>query len=191
MSEESIFRLKQAGLDGYIGIVPDKYLIQILHVHRRKGLNGKRVKVFLNDKGICQLCKLPLNSYEDLSVDHKIPVRWGGSHELSNLQTAHKQCNQIRGANPMDYYKPEDYISRDKRFIIKNVLIDLIFCIALAVFTLKILDGVISDLYRGYLTCFSIYIAILVRRMLHYAVNWRGINKYLYKLRYGKSNFTH
>ncbi len=58
-----------------------------------------RFKVFARDGWVCQLCgeptdrkvKWPHPMYP--TIDHIIPVSKGGTHEESNLQCAHAQCN--------------------------------------------------------------------------------------------------
>lgn len=51
-----------------------------LTLYNRDGLN-------------CCICKLPITSIKQATIEHKIKQRNGGSHELSNLGLAHASCN--------------------------------------------------------------------------------------------------
>ena len=48
---------------------------------------------------ICGLCKEPIDSFEEATVDHIIPRARGGSNRFDNLQLAHEQCNQGKGCD--------------------------------------------------------------------------------------------
>jgi len=58
--------------------------------------------IYKRDKGICQICGEPV----DLSVktsnrmgatlDHRIPLSKGGTHEPNNVQLAHRICNALK-----------------------------------------------------------------------------------------------
>ena len=62
--------------------------------------------VYERDGYACQICGLPTDPDADPlsdlypTLDHDIPVSWGGSGEPSNLQTAHRICN----IDKRDYY---------------------------------------------------------------------------------------
>ena len=51
--------------------------------------------VFERDKGICGICKLPVE--RDFDVDHIVPLSKGGEHSYSNVQLAHPKCNREKG----------------------------------------------------------------------------------------------
>ena len=51
----------------------------------------------------CAFC----GTYEDLEVDHVIPVSKGGSNDLDNLQLLCKTCNTSKGAKPNELAKLE------------------------------------------------------------------------------------
>ena len=67
-------------------------------------------KVAERDKGICQICGLPVdwNDYTGIkskgfkpgdnypSIDHIIPKSKGGLHEWSNVQLSHYKCNRLK-----------------------------------------------------------------------------------------------
>jgi hypothetical protein len=60
--------------------------------------------VFDRDGWVCQLCGQPIDAdcaYPDpacASIDHRVPLAAGGEHTLSNVWTAHLQCNLRKGA---------------------------------------------------------------------------------------------
>lgn len=56
----------------------------------------KRVSraVFKRDGRICLHC----GSEENLTIDHKIPILWGGSDDLTNLQVLCRRCNACKGS---------------------------------------------------------------------------------------------
>ncbi|MFD7109169.1 HNH endonuclease [Streptomyces microflavus] len=60
-------------------------------------------EVHTRDGWTCQLCRLPIDPDvawphpESPSVDHVIPLSRGGTHALSNVQSAHLGCNSSKG----------------------------------------------------------------------------------------------
>lgn len=74
--------------------------------HRRYRVQSKRAAVIERDGGICQLCSnpvdmaLPYPHPKAATLDHIVPVSAGGSHDLSNLQLAHMDCNAGKGGAP-------------------------------------------------------------------------------------------
>lgn len=46
----------------------------------------------------CGLCKDPIDSIHEATVDHVIPLARGGSNHFDNLQLAHQDCNSNKGA---------------------------------------------------------------------------------------------
>lgn len=62
--------------------------------HLRKELHARF-------KGVCHLCERPI-SLQEITVDHVLPRKLGGTHEVNNLAPAHKKCNQRRGNMPME-----------------------------------------------------------------------------------------
>lgn len=47
----------------------------------------------------CGICKEPIDSIHEATVDHVIPLARGGSNHFDNLQLAHQHCNSERGSN--------------------------------------------------------------------------------------------
>ena len=69
---------------------------------KERGINITRL--FARDGLNCQICKKPLDRRvkdevhpEYVTFDHIVPLSKGGKTELSNLQLAHKSCNNSRG----------------------------------------------------------------------------------------------
>ncbi len=88
----------------YIGKI-ELHLLYDLHLH---GVKLTRGRTYLNDKGICQLCLLPV-AVKDFTRDHIRPRSKGGTNAHTNLQTAHKKCNGIKGnmltQPPPEYFR--------------------------------------------------------------------------------------
>ena len=64
-------------------------------------------KLYERDKGICQLCLKPVPRQhgtrpDSPTRDHIIARGRGGSNASSNLQLAHRLCNEFRGHQPKD-----------------------------------------------------------------------------------------
>lgn len=59
-----------------------------------------RIEIYERDGWICQLCKLPVQWFlewpNDWSpvLDHRVPLSLGGDHLASNVQLAHRVCNE-------------------------------------------------------------------------------------------------
>lgn len=64
--------------------------------------------VYARDGYRCQLCGRPLAMHlkpphpKAPTVDHILPLAGGGAHTLSNVQSAHFQCNSSKGARGTD-----------------------------------------------------------------------------------------
>ncbi len=56
-----------------------------------------RIRVMKRDRFRCTYCGAPGTDVE-LEIDHIIAVARGGSHHISNLTTACRNCNQTKGA---------------------------------------------------------------------------------------------
>lgn len=75
--------------------------IEYLHEYRTK----KRLafvaavdarSIYERDSGICGICKKPI-AFEEISLDHIMPISRGGTHEPNNVQIAHMPCNSRKG----------------------------------------------------------------------------------------------
>lgn len=56
-------------------------------------IGKQREKLIKRDGLLCALCRLPIISEQQATVDHDIPRSKGGRSNLRNLQLAHKSCN--------------------------------------------------------------------------------------------------
>lgn len=104
--------VSSAGHARYCSTVCEKRVSrQVRKDLRRARLKAQRVervyrrKVYERDNWTCRLCLKPVDRDAvvpaDLAatLDHILPLALGGSHEYSNVQTAHFICNSRKGAN--------------------------------------------------------------------------------------------
>lgn len=66
-----------------------------------------RQLVWERDKGVCGMCGEPVE-FDDMEVDHIVPIAEGGDSSPSNLRAAHWRCNRKA-------VKPPRYISAGRR----------------------------------------------------------------------------
>lgn len=62
-----------------------------------------REQVFRRANYTCLCCGAQRSRGVRLQVDHIMPVKFGGSNNLSNLQTLCGRCNRLKGINAMDF----------------------------------------------------------------------------------------
>jgi CRISPR/Cas system Type II protein with McrA/HNH and RuvC-like nuclease domain len=58
---------------------------------------SQRERIFERDKGICGICKHPIEDIEQSNIDHIIPLSRKGENCMENKQIAHIECNQSKG----------------------------------------------------------------------------------------------
>jgi hypothetical protein len=58
--------------------------------------------VFARDKGICGICRSPVDPHTPWEVDHIRPISKGGLHAYSNVQLAHRSCNRSKAARLLE-----------------------------------------------------------------------------------------
>ncbi len=79
--------------------MPVPLVIRLVHYvrlpHRR--VPPTRAAITLRDAYTCQYCGAAPGHHE-LTVDHVVPRSRGGNHAWTNLVTACKRCNQIKGS---------------------------------------------------------------------------------------------
>lgn len=65
-----------------------------------------RDAVQLRDDFTCVYCGSTgtLNKGVILTIDHVVPMHFGGSHDASNLVTACNPCNWMKGIYPLDLW---------------------------------------------------------------------------------------
>jgi 5-methylcytosine-specific restriction endonuclease McrA len=56
---------------------------------------GQRERVFARDGRLCQICGMDEG---EMHIDHIIPRKAGGTHDLDNLRVLCKSCNLRKGA---------------------------------------------------------------------------------------------
>lgn len=56
-----------------------------------------RPRIFERDRGICHICRKPVDP-NDWHLDHLIPLSRGGEHVSQNVAVAHPFCNMSRSA---------------------------------------------------------------------------------------------
>lgn len=75
----------------------------------KKGAGGlaERVvaqEIFERDGWLCGICRRPIDPFatypsrRSASLDHVVPLSWGGAHVALNVQAAHLGCNMDKGA---------------------------------------------------------------------------------------------
>lgn len=85
-----------------------------------------RSAIYERDKGICQLCFLPV-TWKDKNIDHIVPLARGGTHEPANVQLTHEVCNKRKGAH-LESELPElvGWLARRGQFSTGNVRMTLL-----------------------------------------------------------------
>jgi 5-methylcytosine-specific restriction endonuclease McrA len=67
--------------------------------------------IFKRDNWTCQLCGEPLDMQAEFphplypTLDHMIPLSWGGDHTFGNVWSAHFGCN-IKKGNKVGHVRP-------------------------------------------------------------------------------------
>lgn len=82
---------------------PYKAMMKNLRKRGKRLVDSKGLQfVFQRDNGLCQYC----GSFENLSLDHKIPVSRGGDSSIANLCVACIICNSKKGnKTPEEFLK--------------------------------------------------------------------------------------
>ena len=76
-------------------------VLDLSHGRRADKLGLRSRKVALSyladrDNWTCGICHRRVRPGQE-SIDHIVPLSKGGSHELSNVQLAHRRCNYQKG----------------------------------------------------------------------------------------------
>lgn len=65
----------------------------------------ERELIYIQDRGICQICGKKL-LYDEMTIDHIIPLGGGGTNNILNYQCACSSCNQFKqNFQPDDFYE--------------------------------------------------------------------------------------
>jgi 5-methylcytosine-specific restriction endonuclease McrA len=57
----------------------------------------EKADIYARDNGLCGICGQPV-AFNDMELDHVVPLSRGGKHEPANVQCAHATCNRRKGA---------------------------------------------------------------------------------------------
>ena len=100
---------------------------------RRKYSDEERRIIYNKSGGRCELCGVRL-LFEEMTVDHIIPLSMGGEDSMDNLQTACYACNQFkRNILPADFmdritkiflYQTKKKCSKDMKLNIIHKLVE-------------------------------------------------------------------
>ena len=70
--------------------------------HKTKPSRKDKEILYGKQKGNCKGCRTHFE-IQHFEIDHIIPQKHGGSHEVDNLQLLCGNCNSIKGSRPMEY----------------------------------------------------------------------------------------
>lgn len=83
-----------------------------------KNVQARRRKIYESGGGLCGICKHIVN-FEEMTVDHIVPLSRGGSRkQLKNQQAAHYHCN-VRKGNKIPNVTSESKRKRYQRVCIR------------------------------------------------------------------------
>lgn len=117
---------------GYYYIDTEKYKAKI----KRKNYSDEERKIIYNkSSGRCELCGQRL-LFEEMTLDHIMPLSMGGEDSMENLQTACYACNQFKSnILPDDFmdriikiflYQTENKYSKDMKLKIIHKLVEVL-----------------------------------------------------------------
>jgi len=69
------------------------------HRDGRSGNKKKRLKLWNAGNRNCYRCGIRIESFEDASLEHKIPLNRGGLNNLANCALSHQLCNHEAGSD--------------------------------------------------------------------------------------------
>ena len=92
--------------------------------NRRIFTDYEKKTIYANGNGRCGICGKPIK-FEEMTVDHKIPLSKGGTNAFNNLQPACHACNCIKGAMDINELLQATALIRRHQWAMK---IKSIFC---------------------------------------------------------------
>ena len=87
-----------------------------------------REEIIKRDKGICQICGLPVYDYNDApkrlkpQIDHIVPISAGGADKADNLRLTHAFCNNHKNAGKADVEYCKSEISSELEALAEKLL---------------------------------------------------------------------
>ena len=90
---------------------------KVKKIQRKQYSRDVRKLIYSHADGRCALCGNPI-AFEEMTLDHIVPLAMGGADEVENLQCSCKACNQFKGSIlPTDFF---DRIQEIFLYQIKN-----------------------------------------------------------------------
>lgn len=87
---------KFSSIDQIIDLAQGEEALKVRENAKRRPLTSKK-ELLWRHSHICGICKDPIESIHDATVDHILPLAHGGSNRFDNFQLAHEQCNSEKG----------------------------------------------------------------------------------------------
>lgn len=85
-------------IDHVLELAQGEAAVQVGELAKRRQMTTSKRQLWRHSH-ICGLCKQPIDSFEEATVDHIIPRARGGSNRFDNLQLAHGGCNEDKGCH--------------------------------------------------------------------------------------------
>lgn len=74
--------------------------------NRGEMMRDAEVTYLVGEHVLCVICQLPVYLLSEVTVEHVIPLRSGGTHARENLGYAHSRCNSLmKPAPPKKRYR--------------------------------------------------------------------------------------
>ena len=64
----------------------------------------RRYAIYLRDEHSCVYCGMNITKLIDYTLDHRVPQDLGGGNETTNLVTACKCCNSVKGTKSVSEF---------------------------------------------------------------------------------------
>jgi 5-methylcytosine-specific restriction endonuclease McrA len=90
-----------------------------LNIADRRHLQYIRQRLIAEHGMVCVLCGKPIESENELTIDHIIPRSLGGSTTYGNCQLSHKLCNLRKGNKYIDTENMENTTEINKNGVDK------------------------------------------------------------------------
>lgn len=100
-----IILLASSKLKGYY-VVDRKKIFNKSKIKRKRFSVGVRKMIYDNADGYCKLCGRKI-IYDDMTIDHIIPLAMNGTNDIENLQCSCRFCNSAKAS-----ILPEDFFDR-------------------------------------------------------------------------------